>query len=80
MSLYSVLDQAAILESFLAGIIEYFEWTYQQVPIPETHLGNFMPVVTLVEDWFKKDEKSRSKLGASTEYQDEFDRILKHAM
>lgn len=29
MALYNVLDQVAILESFLVGIIEYFEWTYQ---------------------------------------------------
>ena len=65
MALYNVLDQATILESFLVGVIEYFEWKYQEIAIPETHLGNFMPMVKLVEEWFATEEKERSWPGAS---------------
>ena len=68
MALYNVLDQAAILESFLIGVIEYEEWNSKEIPIPETHLGNFMPAVTLVEEWFSKSEEARSAPGALIGY------------
>ena len=80
MALYNVLDQAAILESFLIGVIEYEEWNYKELPIPETHLGNFMPAVALVEDWIAKDEEARSKPGALIGYHRQFEGIIKHAM
>ena len=68
MALYNVLDQVAILEHFLIGIIEYFEWESQGIAIPETHLGNFMQVVNLVEQRFAKSEEERTAEFATDNY------------
>ena len=80
MALYNVLDQAAILEHFLIAIIEYFEWQSQGIEIPETHLGNFMQVVNLVEEWSLKSDAERSTKDLIDYYHDNFEEKLKHAM
>ena len=55
MSLYYFLDQIFILEGLTVGIIQYYEWSYKGLPIPEHHLHGFMPCIETVEDWLALD-------------------------
>lgn len=53
MALHYLLNQCEPLDAFLVGLIYYFELqTLGASPDPKT-LGNFFPVITLVEQWMK---------------------------
>lgn len=80
MATVYVLDQVAPLEGFMVGIIEYFEWSVRGKTIPKTHLPQFMPAITLVEDWMKHDVELRLNTVEKAEYEQQFTKLVKVGM
>jgi len=72
MSLNYVLDQVSILESFMVGIINYFERQVRGIESKNDNLGDFLPAITLVEEWLKQEPELRAAISAKNDYEQKF--------
>ena len=80
MSLNYVLDQVSTLESFLVGIVNYFERQVRGIESKNDNLGDFLPAITLVEEWLKQKPELRASSTAKNDYEQKFNQIIKNAM